>query len=130
MCDNCYNSAPIINQDLTKEAQQLLEIIRQLAGNGTMALVADIYRGTNKKSIQKKGFDNVAHFGEGSHLDRDTIERVLHYMATEGILKEVATVSPQYGVTVSYLWPGPNAARLKTEMKVILGIRQNTFEKQ
>jgi bloom syndrome protein len=104
MCDNCFNTAPVVNQDLTTEAQQLLEIIQQLSGNGTMALVADIFRGTNKKSIRNKGLDNVVHFGSGAHLDRDTIERILHFMAIEGILKEVSTISPQYGVTVSHLW--------------------------
>jgi len=74
-----------------------------MGGQGTVAVVSDVYRGAKNEKVTKKGYDKrVRKYGHGSNVDKDTIERLLHHLVAEEILTEHYEQTP-YGATISFL---------------------------
>jgi hypothetical protein len=65
--------------------------------------VSDVYRGAKNEKVTKKGYDKrIRKYGQGSGVDKDTIERLLHHLVGEDILAEHFEQTP-YGATISFL---------------------------
>lgn len=74
-----------------------------MAGQGTVSAVMDVYRGAKNEKVTKKGYDKrIRKYGQGSGVDKDTIERLLHHLVGEEILTEHFEQTP-YGATISFL---------------------------
>eukprot|EP01112_Ceratiomyxa_fruticulosa_P016719 TRINITY_DN5094_c1_g1_i1.p1 TRINITY_DN5094_c1_g1~~TRINITY_DN5094_c1_g1_i1.p1 ORF type:complete len:468 (+),score=87.10 TRINITY_DN5094_c1_g1_i1:374-1777(+) len=103
-CDNCSNKAPIIKKDVTKDAQNLLAIVKAL-NRETLPYVTDVFRGSKIKKIRENSHDSIASYGTGKNLTKVDVQRILHHMINLGILVE-ELVDSGYGGSNSYVKPG------------------------
>lgn len=101
-CDNCQSGRVGSPTDMTAEATQLVQLVSQLSGNVTRHQCVAIYRGAKNKELRDRGWDESPLFGEGSHLDQNTVERLVTFMLIDQILAEFA-VQNKGGFHTDYL---------------------------
>nr|XP_022915450.1 Bloom syndrome protein homolog [Onthophagus taurus] len=109
-CDNCLklNTCKYIERDVTKECQELAILINDLTKTQklTMALVADIYKGSKLKKIISCRLNQHALYGKGAEQNRADIQRYLIEMVSKNYLQKTTTNSGA-GFPVQYIKPGP-----------------------
>lgn len=115
-CDNCKAGKVPDRRDMTKVAQDLLQILtqaqsnRKFGGNNvTMNQVADIFRGAKNKTVTD-GFviNNIKGYGVGSQMKKHEIDRVMHAMIFERLFVEESSET-NVGFLADYLQSGENA---------------------
>lgn len=125
-CDNCRDAAnaQVIKRDVTKYVQAVIRIVRAIGSGHTMVYVRDLLRGAKDAKftakLKRSGHANVPGKGEGGDLTIQDIERILHYMVIESILKEQFEVQQPYGTVIAYMQIGPNAERVERGQKIEL----------
>jgi len=98
-CDNCGKPGAV-SRDWTKEAGEVLELVRE-AGRISFMQAVDAYRGSGNKKIQD--FREVEYFGAGKQLPRGTVERIVQNLVGTGNLENKAVVSRGSKFVHSYL---------------------------
>lgn len=92
-CDNCISGRVGSPKDLTKEATQIVQLVSNLSGSVTRTQCIYIYRGAKTKEVRDRGWDSSPYFGQGSHLEQNTAERLVNFLLIDQILAESAVVN-------------------------------------
>jgi len=101
-CDNCISGRVGSPKDMTKEATQMLRLVSDLSGNITRTQCIAVYRGAKTKDVRDRGWDSLPYFGCGSHLDQNTVERLVNFLLIDQMLAEFA-VANKSGFHTDYL---------------------------
>lgn len=110
-CDNCKSGRKGSLTDMTTEAIQLVRLVSETVGNMTRHQCVAIYRGAKVKESRERGWDGSPFFGQGSHLDQNTVERLVNFMLIDQILAEAA-VPNRGGFHTDYVKLGAGAQSL------------------
>jgi len=116
-CDNCKSGKVAEKRDITKEAQQILELFENVAsqknGRGTtLTQLMDLFKGSKSKSSTKfLNLGRLTGYGAGSKFKRDDLERIFHNMVFDNILEERCEESGG-GFNADYIYPGQKAAQI------------------
>lgn len=107
VCDNCENKNAYKMTDMTKESQELAQLVKDLSGNQNVTLlhVADVYKGSKQKKIVDMGHDNHPLHGRGSSLAKHDIHRILKELIFKKILADFCTFTGEFPIV--YIKPGP-----------------------
>jgi bloom syndrome protein len=101
-CDNCKSGRVGSPKDLTKEATQIARLVSDLSSSVTRTQCIYIYRGAKTKEVRDRGWDSSPYFGQGSHLEQNTVERLVNFLLIDQILAEFA-VANKSGFHTDYL---------------------------
>lgn len=102
-CDNCWSGSTGTRRDLTDEARQVVKIVKELENrNLTQPQCVDLFVGYSSKAMRDKGYERVAGFKAGQHLDKTVVDRMLSKLSVEGILGSNMVANAQ-GFNTSYL---------------------------
>ena len=86
-CDNCKNTSEVVQEDVTQNAHDLIELARQTSGHRiTRAMLLDIYAGRKSSANLSKGFDRYQSWGVGHDVPKERAERVFDHLYGLGIL--------------------------------------------
>jgi bloom syndrome protein len=98
-CDNC-NKNLTATKDYTKEAKEILELIRQ-AEKISFIQAVDAYRGSgNKRSLE---LSEMPYFGNGKSLRKVVVERIVQYLLANGNVENKTVMNGKYKFAHSYL---------------------------
>lgn len=87
-CNNCANREVLVEQDVTKEARDIVELVKRLeAQNLTQEQCRSVFQG---KAITKGSFNQYSFFGAGSHLTKDVAEHLFNKLLFHDVLREVS----------------------------------------
>mmetsp|Transcript_7238 Transcript_7238/g.17013 ORF Transcript_7238/g.17013 Transcript_7238/m.17013 type:complete len:332 (-) Transcript_7238:424-1419(-) len=115
-CDNCKAGKVPDRRDMTKVAQDLIQILtqaknnRKFGGNNvTMNQVAELYRGAKNKTVME-GFvtGRIQGYGSGSSIKKHELDRIMHAMIFERLFVEESSETGA-GFLADYLELGENA---------------------
>ncbi|KAL5639926.1 hypothetical protein ACGC1H_006480 [Rhizoctonia solani] len=89
-CDNCIShSKEMRNKDMTEVACMALELVQSISAfHPIMNDAIDAFRGSKRKEILRKGFNQSPMFGKGSRYSRELVERLFHHLLSKDALKE------------------------------------------
>ncbi|KAM9968702.1 hypothetical protein ACTFIW_000575 [Dictyostelium discoideum] len=129
-CDNCISTLETTRKDVTEESKNLVKTIKAL-GSDTSNLIIDIFKGSKGKKVLEKcaqsGITNL--HGIGKNWQKHEIERILHQLLRDNILKETISQNP-YGGTYSHLSVGSYADHLlRNQKNVTLSFRSTPAKK-
>ncbi|CAG9768496.1 unnamed protein product [Ceutorhynchus assimilis] len=112
-CDNCENVNKYETLDVTKEAKELCDIVKDLSikENVTMLHVADIYRGAKIKKILDRRHNQHRFYGAGATMDRNDVQRVLKELILKHILDDICKYTGDFPVV--YIKTGPKFSQFK-----------------
>lgn len=112
MCDNCKNTAPVKEQDFTKEAASLLKLIQSAGGRSfVMSHWIQVWRGSKVARIKKEKHNELEGFGSGKAVDRNHCDRIAMTLIMEGYLEE-QIVQSVHGSSFAYVTCSPKANSL------------------
>ncbi|OJT14202.1 ATP-dependent DNA helicase hus2/rqh1 [Trametes pubescens] len=114
LCNNCRNTAGILNEDHTDTAQKALRLFESLQRSGarlTRNQLALALRGSKGKDMVKKGVTNDPLYGACINLPQHVLERVVEEMCHAGMLAS-EVVQNGSGYSNTYLSLGPTANAL------------------
>jgi len=81
-------------------------------------MISQIYHGNKIQKITKSGYNNFSNYGNGKNMKMEEIERLIHQMILQNILRE-EVFSNSYGKNqfspVSNIVPGQYAKSLKNK---------------
>ena len=86
-CDVCLRGEPMVEQDFTDAAVNLLTIASNLTKNGdtlSKTMLVDVFRGSNKKEIKARGLQNNRLFGAGKCYNKDLVTRIIDQLVKQG----------------------------------------------
>lgn len=89
-CDVCLKAEAMIQQDFTDAAVDLLQIVSDLTKNGdtlSKTMLVDIFRGSKKKEIMWRGFQNNLLFGVGKCYNKDLVTRIIDQLVKQSGLE-------------------------------------------
>jgi len=95
-CDNCSYAGAVSQQDLTKEARDVVSLVQYFQNRGeqiTLDYCRSVYRGADTAAIRSKRHDKVAHYGGGKHLPNELAEQMFKRLCLLGALDEVSMPS-------------------------------------
>lgn len=99
-CDNCITKTAGQKVDYTWDSKNIVQLIKNSTVKITLHQCADIYRGSrNKKTLQLLSNNNINNqFGQGKHLNRDIVIKIIQQLVTLGILEhKVERTKYNYG---------------------------------
>ncbi|EED44340.1 ATP-dependent DNA helicase recQ [Enterocytozoon bieneusi H348] len=99
-CDNCITKTNGQKVDYTQDSKNIVQLIKNSTAKITLHQCADIYRGSrNKKTLQLLSNNNINNqFGQGKHLNRDVVIKIIQQLVTLGILEhKVERTKYHYG---------------------------------
>lgn len=85
-CDVCLRDETMVEQDFTKAANHLLQIVTDLTMKGetlSKTMLVDVYRGANKKEVRAKGLQNNPLFGSGKSYNKDFVTRIIDQLVKQ-----------------------------------------------
>ncbi|KAJ3550348.1 hypothetical protein NM688_g5091 [Phlebia brevispora] len=91
-CDNCMNPAPVVSEDLTQAAANMIQLVRELDGDATRVQLIEVYIDKLGRGSQK--FADSLQRGCGKEVPRDLAERLFDYLVNEDL---IAFVNKQNG---------------------------------
>jgi superfamily II DNA helicase RecQ len=89
-CDVCLRDEAMVQQDFTDAANNLLRIASDLTKNGdtlSKTMLVDVFRGSRKKDVISRGFQNNPLFGVGKCYNKDLVTRILDQLVKQGGLE-------------------------------------------
>ncbi|KNZ79386.1 ATP-dependent DNA helicase hus2/rqh1 [Termitomyces sp. J132] len=90
-CDNCDNPLPLETRDLTKEANDAVELVKSLQERAelvTLAQCRDVLRGANTILMRSKHFDEERIFGSAREIPLELIDTLLRKLCMMDVLTE------------------------------------------
>ena len=80
-CDNCANHSEVVNQDLSTEAANMVQLIEELDGNATRVQLIEVF-------IDKKNnkFPDQPHSGSGRDVPQNLAERLFDHLVYLGVV--------------------------------------------
>ncbi len=84
-CDICLDPPQMV--DGTHAAQRLLSVCVQTGQIFGQSHLIDILRGANTEKIRSNGHDNLAAYGRGSDLDKNTWRSIVRQMVATNLLR-------------------------------------------
>lgn len=88
-CDVCLRDEPMVEQDFTDAAANILRIVCDLTMNGdtlSKTMLVDIFRGSNKKAVKSRGLQSHPQFGVGKRYNNDLLTRIIDQLVNQGCL--------------------------------------------
>ena len=76
----------MVEQDFTNAANHLLQIVTDLTMNGdtlSKTMLVDVYRGSNRKEVKSRGFQNNPLFGSGKCYHKDFVTRIIDQLVKQ-----------------------------------------------
>lgn len=101
-CDTCSKGLSYVEQNISDEAKQLVEIVKFTEEKHSLTHILDIFRGSNTSQIRKLKHDKKPLHGVGHKFSKSEAERILRKMVTERLLMEDVCKS-DYGSISSVL---------------------------
>ncbi|KAJ7531759.1 hypothetical protein O6H91_14G057500 [Diphasiastrum complanatum] len=102
-CDNCSRMVTYVEEDVTGRALQLVQLISSMGQSFSLSHIIDVYRGSMSQQIKKHMHDRQELHGAGKSLSKGMVERVLHRMVYDNMLREDISKSDLYGSISSIL---------------------------
>ncbi|KAH7373519.1 hypothetical protein KP509_17G060200 [Ceratopteris richardii] len=102
-CDNCSKAVVAVENDVSESAKQLVTLITAMGQRFSVTHVLDVFRGSMSQQVKKHMHDRLEYHGMGKHLSKGVVERILHRMVFEGILREDISKSDVFGSISSIL---------------------------
>ena len=94
-CDTCRamkDGAVFEDKDMTPQATAAAEVVSQLGQKGgSMTLIIDIFRGSQKAIIKRDRLDRLKGYGAGKSMKLGDVERLLRWMVMKNYLYESST---------------------------------------
>lgn len=86
-CDNCLSDAPMLDQDVTLDAINIVKVVAMLAeGDVTVEYCRDVFRGKTTATVRGRSHHMSRLFGLGRHLSQTLTERLFSLLLSKGIL--------------------------------------------
>lgn len=89
-CDVCLNGIEHIARDLTKEAIDVINLVKSMNGNNTTGYCKDVFMGSKKRDIVQKGHAGLDGHGKGSTLGGALVSQLFQELHTSDVLQEHA----------------------------------------
>ncbi|KAG5735507.1 ATP-dependent DNA helicase hus2/rqh1 [Termitomyces sp. T112] len=128
-CDNCDNPLPLETRDLTKEANDAVELVKSLQERAelvTLAQCRDVLRGANTILMRSKHFDEERIFGSAREIPLELIDTLLRKLCMMDVLTE-HSVQQASGFHSEYARLGPCAHEfLRGQEKIVISWRPKT----
>lgn len=118
-CDNCQSESTFQEVNLTKEAEQAINLVRQVKTHKVTILhCIDVFRGGMSAKAKALNHLDLPEAGAGSHLNRGDVERLFYHLLNEEAIVEVNCVNKR-GFANQYVSLGPRCMQFRpgrTEM--------------
>lgn len=87
-CDACMSTQNGTIRDLKQEAREFARLVKELSSHRkvTRTTCINAYRGT--KGGNALGHKSSPYYGRGSHLDHNTVERLVNHLLIENVVEE------------------------------------------
>ncbi|XP_024542042.1 ATP-dependent DNA helicase Q-like 4A isoform X2 [Selaginella moellendorffii] len=102
-CDNCSKAVSFVEEDMTPVCQQLVQLINGLGQSFTMSHVIDVFRGSMSQQVKNANHHLQELHGAGKSLNKSVVERILHRLVFDEVLKENINKSDTFGSISSIL---------------------------
>ncbi|MCO5608167.1 hypothetical protein L7F22_062373 [Adiantum nelumboides] len=102
-CDNCSKAVVAVDNDVSETAKQLVKLITAMGQRSSLSLVLDVFRGSMSQQVKKHMYDRLELHGIGKNISKGVVERILHRMVFDGILREDISKSDMFGSISSVL---------------------------
>lgn len=103
LCDVCALDEPMIEEDVSTIALQILQLTEDLTSNGsgnvTKVMVTNVYRGSQIRDVKNKGYDTRPLFGAGKGIQNDKLARVLDHLLRRDALCMISVASGSWSNT-------------------------------
>ncbi|KAI9328367.1 P-loop containing nucleoside triphosphate hydrolase protein [Obelidium mucronatum] len=89
-CDNCRNSLPFERKDITKDAQNIVNLLRSVPPSNNITLISlmDVYKGSKSAKIMKEDLHELPLHGSGASYSRTDIERICRELIVLDVIRE------------------------------------------
>lgn len=122
-CDNCSKMINFVEQDVTNQAKQLIELIKAMGQRFSSSHVLDVFRGSMSQQIKRYKHESLSLHGAGKSLSKGDASRILHRLVLEDFVVEDIMKSDVYGSLSSILKVNENKAQDLLSGRVRLTMR-------
>jgi bloom syndrome protein len=103
-CDNCRNRPRTERVDVTADARNVVDLVRQMGKPPLMATLTRVFRGSKSQAVTRMGYNRLQAYGSGSAMSIVDAERLVRELFRMGILEEkVEVCNREYGSVASYI---------------------------
>ncbi|KAJ7593079.1 DNA helicase [Mycena floridula] len=118
-CDNCKNQKEKVEYDVSKEARDVIALIKSLGNqNVTVDQCRLVLKGSKNSQIMNKGYDKLSLYGSASNLSIDIIEQLFSKLLFMDVLSE-ESIANASGWHTQYLKLGTNAERFTRDKQIL-----------
>ncbi|THV03242.1 ATP-dependent DNA helicase [Dendrothele bispora CBS 962.96] len=96
-CDNCAYSGVVSQEDLTKEAKDVVALVKHFQDRGeqvTLDHCRSVFKGAATTIIRTKRHDQITYYGKGKHLANELLEQLFKRLCLLGATDEVSMPAP------------------------------------
>ncbi|KAF8136127.1 P-loop containing nucleoside triphosphate hydrolase protein [Boletus edulis] len=95
-CDNCHRPGTLIHHDFTKEAKQVIQLLKDMmAVNNsrgvTQVQLKDTWKGRKNKAVQQ--YKDLPLYSSGQTMGHPTVERIYSHLIAEGAISTYSVPS-------------------------------------
>ncbi|KAK0228251.1 P-loop containing nucleoside triphosphate hydrolase protein [Armillaria fumosa] len=128
-CDNCVNDTPVLDQDVTLDAINIVKVVGMLAeGDVTVEYCRDVFRGKTSATVRGRSHHMSRLFGLGRHLSQTLTERLFSLLLSKGILDLHFSCDNPGGWHITYIKLGPHAQSFllasEDKQRIYMKVRQ------
>ncbi|THH06507.1 hypothetical protein EW146_g9590 [Bondarzewia mesenterica] len=108
-CDNCASTVPVVEQDVTGAAINLIKLIQEVETSRskiTRTQAIDVFRGSTKKDLMTKNLNRFRSYGAGKDVPQAQTERIFDHLASLQVFGSFQE-SNNGGYPVTYAGLGP-----------------------
>ena len=129
-CDNCKNGLVAESRNMTKETQEILQLLSSINAqnrNATLVNLSELWRGSkNKQQTKFLQLSSLTGYGGGSKFKKNDADRIMHSLVLENILEEVSQAAGASGFDADYAQHGRHAQSvLAGQRQVFVRFAQN-----
>jgi len=127
-CDVCFRDEAMVKQDFTDTAVNLIRIVSDLTRKGdtlSKTMLVDVFRGSKRKEVVSRGFQNIPLFGVGKCYNKELVTRIIDQLVKQGGLEWSFVRRDVW--SVKYIILGLNATGFK-ERKLSLVLQVKAAE--
>ncbi|EGG13740.1 hypothetical protein DFA_11501 [Cavenderia fasciculata] len=110
-CDNCMSSSAVSLTNVTDDAINLAKIVMAVKQE-SLTMVLDIFKGSRRKELLTKNYQDIEGHGSGKKIDKETADRLLRELIVRGVLREIVTRNPKYGSSIVHYAVGAKVNEL------------------
>lgn len=104
-CDNCHRPGTVVQHDFTTEAQQVIQLLKDMTAVNssrgvTPSQLKDTWKGKNNKVVQQ--YKGLSLYASGKTLSHPTVERIYNHLATEAVITTYS-VKSSHGYSNTYI---------------------------